>query len=230
MEQKVASLSGKPQEDWLFSAQSDTEAYDGRLQKAREFTRLKEVAARYEAGAALREAEFGNLAEARRHAEAGLALSERKITGRQSVRPGWRYFPDAETGRSAKRRLPLRYSNSRIFASHQFEQPSNWVMAGPPELLSICRRPVLTNWEKMACFPLRFAVKPTLPPGTAKRRRPSSKSCSIIAESCTTRRRAHWRIFNLVGRMPWLAISPKRRSPIKTFSPSGKTPTPTFLS
>jgi eukaryotic-like serine/threonine-protein kinase len=92
MEQKVASVRGKPQEDWLFSAQSDTEAYYGRLQKAREFTRLavdsakrndaKEVAARYEAGAALREAEFGNLGEARRQAEAGLALFPSGVSAR----------------------------------------------------------------------------------------------------------------------------------------------------
>jgi hypothetical protein len=68
MEQKFASLRGKPQEDWQFSAQSDTEAYYGRLQAVDSAKRndAKEIAARYEAGAALREAEFGNLGEPRR--------------------------------------------------------------------------------------------------------------------------------------------------------------------
>jgi tetratricopeptide (TPR) repeat protein len=61
-----------------------TEAYYGRLLRAREFTRqavessqrndAKEVAARYEANAALYEAVFGNLAEARQQAAAALGL------------------------------------------------------------------------------------------------------------------------------------------------------------
>jgi hypothetical protein len=92
MKQKLASMRGKPQEEWLLSAQSFTEAYYGRLQASREFTHqavdsakrneTQEVAARYEADAAVREAEFGNDAEARRLSTAALAL----FPGGQGVR------------------------------------------------------------------------------------------------------------------------------------------------
>src|SRR5207245_9064898 len=71
MEQQLAWGTGKPgAEDPLFSAQSDTEAYYGRLTKARDFYRRavdsavradsKETAALWQVNAALREAEFGN--------------------------------------------------------------------------------------------------------------------------------------------------------------------------
>ena len=74
MEREVAWGAGKPgAEDPLLSAQSDTEAYFGRLARARNFTRRavdaairansKETAALWQANASLREAEFGKLAE-----------------------------------------------------------------------------------------------------------------------------------------------------------------------
>jgi eukaryotic-like serine/threonine-protein kinase len=77
---------GKPGvEDIFLSTQSDTEAYFGRLGKAREFSRravesarhndAKETAALWQSNAALREAEFGNAAAARQQADAALALA-----------------------------------------------------------------------------------------------------------------------------------------------------------
>ncbi len=83
---QLAWGAGKPgDEDPLLSAQSDTEAYYGRLTKAREFSRRasdsalrsdsKETAALWQANAALREAEFGNKESAQRAAEAALALA-----------------------------------------------------------------------------------------------------------------------------------------------------------
>jgi eukaryotic-like serine/threonine-protein kinase len=86
MEQQVAWGMGKPgEEDQLLSAQSDTEAYYGRMGKAREFSRRAvdsavradstETAAFSEANAALREAETGNAALARQELKAALALS-----------------------------------------------------------------------------------------------------------------------------------------------------------
>jgi tetratricopeptide (TPR) repeat protein len=85
MQQQLAWAAGRArEEDWLFSAQADTEAYFGRLAKAREFTNraiesaihadAKEAAALWEVTAALREAEFGNASFARQHALAALAL------------------------------------------------------------------------------------------------------------------------------------------------------------
>ena len=86
MQDQVSSLMGKPgAEDVLLSAESDSEAYYGRLRKAREFSQravesakrndAKETAATWEVNAALREAEFGNLAQARQGVAAALALA-----------------------------------------------------------------------------------------------------------------------------------------------------------
>ena len=85
MQQQLAWAAGRVgEEDWLLSAQSDTEAYSGRLTKAREFSRramdsalhadAKETAALWQVNAALREAEFGNASAARQMALAALAL------------------------------------------------------------------------------------------------------------------------------------------------------------
>jgi eukaryotic-like serine/threonine-protein kinase len=86
MEQHVSWGAGKPgAEDPLLSAQSDTEAYYGRLAKARDFSRRavdsavradsKETAALWRVNAALREAEFGNPAPAKQGVAAALALA-----------------------------------------------------------------------------------------------------------------------------------------------------------
>jgi len=86
MEQQLAWVAGKPgDEDPLLSAQSDTEAYYGRLSKARDFSRRavdsairadsKETAALWQVNAALREAEFGNAALAKEGVAAALTLS-----------------------------------------------------------------------------------------------------------------------------------------------------------
>ncbi len=86
MERQLAWAAGRPgEEDNMLSSQSDTEAYYGRLAKARDFSRRavdaavrsdsKEAAAIWQANAALREAEFGNSAMAKHDAEAAIALS-----------------------------------------------------------------------------------------------------------------------------------------------------------
>ena len=87
MEQQVAWAAGKPgDEDVLLSMQSDTEAYYGRLSRARDFSRRaadsairaysKETAALWQLNAALREAELGNTALAEQGITAALALSQ----------------------------------------------------------------------------------------------------------------------------------------------------------
>jgi len=86
MERQVAWGSGKPgDEDPLLSMQSDTEAYYGRLGRARDFSRRaidsavradsKETAALWQVNAALREAELGNTAAAKQGVLTALALS-----------------------------------------------------------------------------------------------------------------------------------------------------------
>jgi eukaryotic-like serine/threonine-protein kinase len=84
MEQQLSWGAGKPgAEDPLLSAQSDTDAYYGRLTKARDFTRRavdsairadsKETAALWQVNAALREAELGSAAAAKQGVTAALA-------------------------------------------------------------------------------------------------------------------------------------------------------------
>jgi tetratricopeptide (TPR) repeat protein len=86
MQQQVAWGAGKPgNEDRMLSAQSDAEAFYGRLSKARVFSRRavdsavradsKETAALWQVNAALREAELGDTASAKQGVTAALALS-----------------------------------------------------------------------------------------------------------------------------------------------------------
>jgi hypothetical protein len=82
----LAWAVGKPgEDDVLLSMQSDTDAYYGRMSKARDFSRQavasavradsKEAAGSWEVNAALREAELGNAVLAKQGVAAALALS-----------------------------------------------------------------------------------------------------------------------------------------------------------
>jgi len=83
MKRQVAAASGKPGEDILLSFASDTEAFYGRLESARELSKRasesagrngsKETAATWQMDGALREAEFNNLARCRQAIAAALA-------------------------------------------------------------------------------------------------------------------------------------------------------------
>jgi len=86
MEQQLAWGAGKPgDEDVLLSLQSDTEAYHGRMSKARDFSRRamdsavradsKEAAALWQVNSALREAEFGDITSAKPGIVSALALA-----------------------------------------------------------------------------------------------------------------------------------------------------------
>jgi class 3 adenylate cyclase/Tfp pilus assembly protein PilF len=89
MAEQMAWAAHKPGEGLFLSSQSDTEAFYGRLRKAREASRraaeasvasdMSEAAAIWEASAALRESDFGHRDLARRGAEAALNHS----TGKQ---------------------------------------------------------------------------------------------------------------------------------------------------
>ncbi len=95
MQRAVAWSEGRPtEEDVMLNVESATQAYFGRLQKAREFTRLaidsenrnalKEVAVNTEASSALREAEMGNTDLARRQLTTVLATGE-DVGGRAAL-------------------------------------------------------------------------------------------------------------------------------------------------
>jgi class 3 adenylate cyclase/tetratricopeptide (TPR) repeat protein len=78
-------FTGRPEENLGLALASDTEAYGGHLNKARELTRQsvesalradsKETGATWQENAALREAAFGNAAEAKQSAAEGLKLT-----------------------------------------------------------------------------------------------------------------------------------------------------------
>jgi serine/threonine protein kinase len=86
MRRQVAAVTGKPGlEDILLSGESDTAAFNGRLEKARQLTDQavtsaqrageKETAALWRLDSALSEAEFGNLARARQEVNGDLAIA-----------------------------------------------------------------------------------------------------------------------------------------------------------
>ena len=87
MERQVAwAVAKQGAEDLLLSAQSDTEAYHGRLGKAREYSRRAtelagrneqiETAALWKMNAALREVEFGNVTKAQQETASALTLAK----------------------------------------------------------------------------------------------------------------------------------------------------------
>src|SRR5580698_5202296 len=89
MAQSLSKASGKPgDEDTLWAAQADTEAFYGRLRQARILSvkavdsalraDSKEAAADWQVASALREAEFGNAAEAERAAASALDLASNR--------------------------------------------------------------------------------------------------------------------------------------------------------
>jgi len=86
MERLVSAAASSPgNADILFSSQSDTEAFHGRIRRSREFLRravdsalqngAQGRAAEWEAHAALREAEFQNVIQAKRQADAALRMT-----------------------------------------------------------------------------------------------------------------------------------------------------------
>jgi tetratricopeptide (TPR) repeat protein len=96
MESEAAGLMGKPGfEDEILGLESDTAAYGGQFAKARELTRRasdsaqradeKEMAAWYEAHAAVREALVGNMSQAKQQAQAALALSTGRYVEAESA-------------------------------------------------------------------------------------------------------------------------------------------------
>jgi len=110
MQRQVTAAKGKPEiEDALTALQSDTEAYDGHFEKARELTRLAEdtarrrgdpeTAASYRAEAALREAEVGNKALAQQDVAAALATSHNRNVQLQAA------LALARTGNTSQARM-----------------------------------------------------------------------------------------------------------------------------
>ena len=85
MQRQVAEASAKPGEDVLLSFESDTEAFHGRLERARDLSdraaasalgnESPETAAAWRMDVALRDAEFGNIARSRKEIASALAAA-----------------------------------------------------------------------------------------------------------------------------------------------------------
>jgi len=112
MQRQAAWAAGKPgAEDEMLSAQSDTEAFSGRLAGARELSQRamesarrndqKETAATWKMNAAAREAEFGNTARARAQAASALSLASTQDvqTLGAVTRAVWGCSPGGDTSR-----------------------------------------------------------------------------------------------------------------------------------
>ena len=119
MERQAKWAADKPGvEDWLLSYQSDTEAFFGRLAKARELSQRavqsarqndqKETAAGWQVNGALREAEFGNTARAHEQTMACLAWRRPGRAGAGGSGPctGRRFSPRTEIGRRVAKEAP----------------------------------------------------------------------------------------------------------------------------
>jgi tetratricopeptide (TPR) repeat protein len=128
MSQQVAWATGKlGVEDGLLGLEADTAAYSGRLGRARDLSRQAvvsakraeepELAAWYEANAALREALFGNPAQTRERAADALGLSN--SWGVQSLAAlALAFAGDAERARALADDLANRFSDHTIVQSY----------------------------------------------------------------------------------------------------------------
>jgi len=124
MERQVAWAQGKPgSEDLLLSYQSDTEAYYGRLVKARDLSRRavdsalrngsKQNAALWRVNAALREAEFGNAAVAKQEIAAAQTLGGgRDIMVLAAL--AWARIGDTTRAKSIAEELEKKYPSDTI--------------------------------------------------------------------------------------------------------------------
>lgn len=128
MERQMAWAAGKPgEEDVLLSFASDTEAYYGRLSKARALSLRavdsarrsdeKETAAGWQMNAALREAEFGNVPQVRQATASALSLSSSRdvqiLAALALARAG-----DMAEARRLAGELAKRYSHDTLISAY----------------------------------------------------------------------------------------------------------------
>jgi serine/threonine protein kinase/predicted Zn-dependent protease len=128
MKQQTDWAIGKPgAEDWMLSFESDTEAWSGRLGKARELSRQavetarrsdeKELAALWQTNAALREALFGNADAARQNAAAAVALAPGSHTAEAQAALAYALAGDAAHAQSLGDDLGKRFIQDTVVQS-----------------------------------------------------------------------------------------------------------------
>jgi serine/threonine protein kinase len=114
-------------EDQMFSLESDTEAWSGRLGKARELSRQavesarrndeQEAAALWQANAALREALFGNAEAARKNAAAAVALAPGSHLAEEQAALAYALASDAAHAQSLADDLAKRFPQDTVVQS-----------------------------------------------------------------------------------------------------------------
>jgi len=128
MKQQADWAIGKPgAEDQMLSLESDTEAWSGRLGKARELSRQavesarrsdeKEPAALWQANAAIREALFGNADAARQNAAAAVALAPGSRDAEAQAALAYTLAGDAAHAQSLADDLAKRVSQDTVVQS-----------------------------------------------------------------------------------------------------------------
>jgi len=128
MKEQAGWAFGKPgAEDWMLSVESDTEAWSGRLEKARELSRRavetarrgdeKEPAALWQANAAIREALFGNAEAARQNAAAVVALAPGSRDAESQAALAYALAGDAARAQSLADDLAKRFPQDTVVQS-----------------------------------------------------------------------------------------------------------------
>jgi len=128
MKQQVDWAIGKPSaEDHMLSLESDTEAWSGKLGKARELSRQavesarrsdeKEPAALWQANAAIREALFGNAEAARQNAAAAVALAPGSHDAEAQAALAYALAGDAAHAQSLADDLAKRFPQDTVMQS-----------------------------------------------------------------------------------------------------------------
>ena len=201
MEQQVAWAAGKPgDEDLLLSAQSDTEAYYGRLSKARDFSRRavdsavradsKETAALWQVNAALREAELGNIASAKQGSHGGVgAVSGAGCEGGGSPHAG--SHRRCSRAKALAEELEKNYPTNTILKLYWLPTINAAIELSKgirPKRLCIWKPPRPTNWAVTmrtlgTCTPPICAAKPTCWHTMEQPQPPSSRNCWITGAS-----------------------------------------------
>ena len=250
---------GKPEENVGLSLASDTEAYLGRLGKARELTKQsvdsairvdsKETGAISLENSALREAAFGNPTQAKQAAAEGLKLARTSPGTGAEAALAYAIAGDTARAESLAQDLGKRFPLDT-------QMNSLWLPAIQAQLALERKNPASALTALQAASPLNsgkfslsiispafipptFAGRHTWLPDKAAQPPPSSTRSSTAAASSGTAGRERWRIW------AWLVPMPCRRElrrermpmppasgrspPTKTSSLSGKTPTPTSL-
>jgi eukaryotic-like serine/threonine-protein kinase len=127
MKQQADTAEGNTPQDQMLSEESDTEAWYGRLGKARELSRQAinaarrsdqtESAALWQANAAIREALFGNTATARQNAAAALAIAPHSYPAEAQVALTYGLVGDLDRARSVEDDLVKHFPKDTIVQS-----------------------------------------------------------------------------------------------------------------